>query len=153
MYHGWKNAHIISKCLKCTCNHNPATMRASKLYLNYKLNIAIICNNVIKHQIYQKQILKMFLTYLDLHLLCKDCHQGFFASHLRVQHFPIFVMLLLLYLLCSAVNPTIPSAILPLNPHKEWIGIARCCSLNANGRVWFKRNYISYYCGSVDIFM
>lgn len=56
------------------------------------------------------------------------------------------------YLLCSAVNPTIPSAILPLNPHKEWIGIARCCSLHTNGRVRFKRNYISYCSGSVDIF-
>lgn len=74
LHHGWKNANIISKCLKCTCNHNPAKMRASKLYLNYKLNIALICNNVIKApNLAETDFKNVSDISLDLHLLCKDC--------------------------------------------------------------------------------
>lgn len=101
----------------------------------------------LQHQIHQKQILKCLWQTLAsqrlnatrgfLPLICKfSTSQFLWHAH---------------YLLCSAVNPTVPGASLPLNSRKEWIGIVRSC-MHASGHVWFKRNHILYCSGSVDIF-
>lgn len=83
-----------------TCDHSPAIMKAVQTLFEIQLLW-------LKHQIHQKQILKCFWQILAcIHFAKIGCHQGFFASHLRVQHFPIFVIHSLLALLCCQSHST-----------------------------------------------